>query len=167
MQAVRIYRTGGPEVLVYEQIDQPAARPGEVVVKIEACGVNFKDIYQRNGSSPVPLPCTLGREAAGVVAALGPGVTGLHLGERLVGARKVVDGVHERLEPPFFAGWSYRPGPWRSSGDRRARMPRVTPPPPTPRRRPAPASAPVRPPMRRLAPPRSEPHGPLRGCASG
>ena len=83
MQAVRIHRTGGPEVLVYEQIDQPEAGPDEVLVKVEACGVNFKDIYQRNGSSPVPLPCTLGREAAGVVATLGSGVTGLCVGERV------------------------------------------------------------------------------------
>jgi NADPH2:quinone reductase len=53
------------------------------LVKVAACGVNFKDIYQRNGSAPVPLPCTLGREAAGVVAALGSAVTDLRIGDRV------------------------------------------------------------------------------------
>jgi len=83
MQAVRIHRTGGPEVLVYEHIETPQPGPDEVLVRIEASGVNFKDIYQRNGSSPLPLPGTLGREAAGVVAALGPGVTDPRRGDRV------------------------------------------------------------------------------------
>ncbi|HYK81583.1 MAG TPA: quinone oxidoreductase, partial [Gemmatimonadales bacterium] len=83
MNAIRVHAPGGPEVLQYEDVPVPAAAPGQVVVKVEAAGVNFIDVYQRTGRYPVPLPFTLGQEAAGVVTTLGAGVTGVTVGDRV------------------------------------------------------------------------------------
>lgn len=69
MQAIRIYQTGGPEVLSDEELPLPEPGEGQARVKIEASGVNYADIYQRKGLYPDPLPATLGSEAAGVVDA--------------------------------------------------------------------------------------------------
>src|SRR2546428_3468525 len=74
MKAIRVHAPGGPEALRYEDIERPAPGPGQVLVKIEAAGVNFIDIYQRTGHYKVPLPVTLGQEAAGRVNAGGPRV---------------------------------------------------------------------------------------------
>ena len=81
--AVRLHRTGGPEVLQYEgvAVGEPAA--GEALVRQHAVGVNFIDIYHRSGLYPVPLPSGLGQEAAGVVEAVGPGVTDIAPGDRV------------------------------------------------------------------------------------
>src|SRR5881227_3410500 len=73
MKAIRVHTPGGPEALRYEEIERPAPGPGQVLVKIEAAGVNFIDVYQRTGHYKVPVPFTLGQEAAGTVAAVGPG----------------------------------------------------------------------------------------------
>lgn len=81
--AVRFHRTGGPEVLQYEAVDLPPAAAGEVRVRHHAVGVNFIDIYHRSGLYPLPLPSGLGQEAAGVVEALGPDVSGLAVGDRV------------------------------------------------------------------------------------
>ena len=81
--AVRFHRTGGPEVLQYEAVDLPPPAAGEVRVRNHAVGVNFIDIYHRSGLYPLPLPSGLGQEAAGVVEALGPGVTGIAVGDRV------------------------------------------------------------------------------------
>lgn len=75
MKAVRVRVPGGPEALRYEDVPTPAPQAGQVLVRVEAAGVNFIDVYQRNGLYKVAPPFTLGQEAAGVVAALGPGVT--------------------------------------------------------------------------------------------
>jgi NADPH2:quinone reductase len=75
MKAVRIHEHGGPEVLRHEECPEPAPAQGEAVVKIEASGINFIDIYQRSGLYPMELPTTIGQEAAGIVAAVGDGVT--------------------------------------------------------------------------------------------
>jgi NADPH2:quinone reductase len=83
MNAIRVHATGGPEVLRSEDVAQPAPGPGQVLVKVEAAGVNFIDIYQRRGLYPVPLPFTPGQEAAGTVAAVGPGVTEVQPGDRV------------------------------------------------------------------------------------
>jgi NADPH2:quinone reductase len=83
MKAIRMHATGGPDVLRLEDVAAPAARPGEAVIKIEAVGVNFVDVYERKGQYPVSLPTTPGREAAGTVLALGPDVTGLRVGDRV------------------------------------------------------------------------------------
>ena len=83
MQAVRIHAYGGPEVLRYEEAPLPEPGPGQVRVKIEAAGVNFIDIYHRTGLYPGQLPITPGMEGAGVVDALGPGVTEVKMGQRV------------------------------------------------------------------------------------
>lgn len=83
MRAVRFEKTGGPEVLELVDVDTPEPKPGQVRVRHEAIGVNFIDTYHRTGLYPVKLPCTPGGEAAGVVEALGEGVTSLKIGDRV------------------------------------------------------------------------------------
>jgi len=83
MKAIRVHAPGGPDALRYEEIERPAPGPGHLLVKIEAAGVNFIDIYQRSGHYKVPLPVTLGQEAAGTVSAVGPGVAEPKVGDRV------------------------------------------------------------------------------------
>ena len=83
MKAVRFHEFGGPEVLRYEDVDEPTPGNGEVVVRLGACGVNFIDTYQRSGAYNVPLPFTAGQEGAGAVAAVGEGVTDVAVGDRV------------------------------------------------------------------------------------
>jgi NADPH2:quinone reductase len=83
MKAIRVHQTGGPEVLQYEEIPMPTPGPGEALVKIAAAGVNFIDIYFRQGLYKAPLPLTLGQEAAGVVEAVGPEATHVEPGDRV------------------------------------------------------------------------------------
>jgi NADPH2:quinone reductase len=83
MKAVRIHTPGGPEVLRYEDVPQPAPRPGEAVVTIEAAGVNYIDVYRRTGLYKVDLPYTAGLEAAGTVTGVGEGVTTVRVGDRV------------------------------------------------------------------------------------
>lgn len=84
MQAIRVHATGGPEVLQLEELRDPAPEVGELVIDVEAIGVNFIDIYQREGLYQMVRPFTLGAEAAGVVRALGSGVSGFAIGDRIV-----------------------------------------------------------------------------------
>ena len=81
--AIRIHRYGGPEVLQWEAV--PVAEPGrgEVRLRHTAVGLNFIDVYERTGLYPVPLPAIPGREAAGVVEAIGAGVKALAVGDRV------------------------------------------------------------------------------------
>ncbi|HYK99874.1 MAG TPA: quinone oxidoreductase [Steroidobacteraceae bacterium] len=82
--AIRFYEHGGPEVLRIEDVDPGKPGPGEAQVRHHAIGVNYIDVYDRTGLYPVAsLPSGLGREAAGVVTALGRGVRGFRLGERV------------------------------------------------------------------------------------
>ncbi len=81
--AIRFHKTGGPEVLVTEESDPGRPGPHEVQVRHTAIGVNYIDVYDRTGLYPVQLPSGLGREAAGVVTALGRGVRGFKSGERV------------------------------------------------------------------------------------
>ncbi|MGH7819269.1 MAG: quinone oxidoreductase family protein [Candidatus Binatia bacterium] len=83
MKAVRIHETGGPQVLRYEDVADPAPKPEEAVVQVELAGLNFIDVYFRTGAYPAPLPFTLGLEGAGSIVAVGAGVTGLRVGERV------------------------------------------------------------------------------------
>jgi NADPH2:quinone reductase len=78
MKAIRIHQFGGPEVLQYDDVPEPTAKPGEAIVKIDAAGVNFIDTYQRSGAYKIPLPATLGQEGAGTVSAMGEGVPGMN-----------------------------------------------------------------------------------------
>ena len=83
MKSIRIHENGGAEVLRYEEVATPAAGAGEALVKIDAVGVNFIDIYFRLGLYKAALPITLGQEAAGVVEAVGAGVTEVRPGDRV------------------------------------------------------------------------------------
>jgi NADPH:quinone reductase len=83
MKAIRVHAPGGPEVLQFEDIPDPVPAEGQAVVRIEAIGVNFIDTYHRTGLYKVPMPFTLGQEAAGTVEAVGPGVTGITAGDRV------------------------------------------------------------------------------------
>ena len=83
MKAIRVHAPGGPEALRYEDVPQPTPSAGQVLVKVEAAGVNFIDVYQRTGHYKVELPFTLGQEAAGVVTAVGSGVTDVTVGARV------------------------------------------------------------------------------------
>ncbi|MBN3800666.1 quinone oxidoreductase [Burkholderia sp. Ac-20392] len=81
--AVRFHETGGPEVLRWEEVDVGDPGPGQVRLRHDAVGLNFADTYFRSGLYPVPLPAGLGVEAAGVVEAVGPGVTNVAVGDRV------------------------------------------------------------------------------------
>nr|WP_297383434.1 NADPH:quinone oxidoreductase family protein [uncultured Roseateles sp.] len=83
MKAVRFHKTGGPEVLVYEDVPDPTPKADEVLIRIEAAGMNFADVMRRRGDDypePSPPPFILGAEVAGTIAALGEGVTHLEVG---------------------------------------------------------------------------------------
>ena len=73
MKAIQITENGGAEVLELRDVDAPQPSKGEVLVKVEAAGINFIDIYRREGLYPVSLPHIPGSEAAGVVEAVGDG----------------------------------------------------------------------------------------------
>ncbi|MEO7001252.1 MAG: quinone oxidoreductase [Ktedonobacterales bacterium] len=83
MQAIRISETGRPDVLRLEDVPTPHPGPGQALVKLEAAGVNFIEIYQRLGQYKMPLPFTPGGEGAGVVEAVGAGVTDVQTGDRV------------------------------------------------------------------------------------
>ncbi len=83
MTAIQIERTGGPEVMTVVELAEVAPGPGQLRVRHHACGVNFIDTYHRSGLYPVPLPAVLGEEGAGVVDAVGAGVTHLAVGDRV------------------------------------------------------------------------------------
>jgi NADPH:quinone reductase-like Zn-dependent oxidoreductase len=84
MRAVRIHEDGGPEVLVLEEAPDPAAGPGEVLVRLRASALNHLDVWIRKGLPSVPKPRILGADGAGVVEALGDGVSGFEPGQRIV-----------------------------------------------------------------------------------
>src|SRR5262245_58483304 len=81
--AIQIHEHGGPQVLRWEDVPVPAPGPGEARIRQRAIGVNFIDVYQRTGLYPVALPAALGNEGAGVVEAIGPGVSGIAVGDRV------------------------------------------------------------------------------------
>ncbi len=83
MKAIRVHATGGPEVLRLEELTMPVPGKGEALVKIEAAGVNYTDIYYRMGWTKAALPFTVGVEGAGVVEAVGPDVSGFKQGDRV------------------------------------------------------------------------------------
>jgi len=84
VRAVRIHEDGGPEVLVLEEAPDPEPAPGEVLVRLRASALNHLDIWIRMGLPSVPKPRILGADGAGEVEAVGEGVTGFELGERVV-----------------------------------------------------------------------------------
>jgi NADPH:quinone reductase-like Zn-dependent oxidoreductase len=82
-KAVRFYETGAPEVLRYEDVEVGEPGPGEVRLRHVAVGLNYADTYFRNGTYPIPLPNGMGVEAAGVVQAVGEGVSNVAVGDRV------------------------------------------------------------------------------------
>ena len=94
MKASRFYSSGGPDVLTYEEVDDPVPAAGQALVKVDAIGLNYIDTYHREGLYPVDLPCIPGMEAAGTVAAVGAGVDQVAVGDNLVGIR-VIDRAHD------------------------------------------------------------------------
>ena len=84
MKAVRIHEDGGPEVLRYEDVDDPVAGDGQVLIRLAAASLNHLDVWVRKGLPSVPKPRILGGDGAGTVEALGAGVTGFAVGDRVV-----------------------------------------------------------------------------------
>ena len=83
MKAIQVARVGAPEALTLVEISVPDPKPNEALVQIKSAGVNFIDVYFREGRYPAPLPFINGQEAAGIVVAVGPDVTTLRLGDRV------------------------------------------------------------------------------------
>src|SRR5690348_13616743 len=83
MQAIQVSKAGGPEVLTLTELPVPTPKPNEAVVQIKASGVNFIDVYFREGRYPAPLPFVDGQEAAGVVTEVGSEVTNVKPGDRV------------------------------------------------------------------------------------
>jgi NADPH2:quinone reductase len=83
MHAIRVPQYGGPEAMRLEELPTPRPGDGQALVRLEAAGVNFIDVYQRTGLYKNPLPVPLGLEGAGVVEAVGPGVTTVRVGDRV------------------------------------------------------------------------------------
>jgi NADPH2:quinone reductase len=83
VKAIRIHALGGPEALQLDDVPQPVAKPGEVLIRVGAAGVNFIDIYHRTGVYKVAMPFVPGQELAGTVAGVGPGVTTFAIGDRV------------------------------------------------------------------------------------
>src|ERR1700704_5638689 len=83
VQAIRFAKTGGPEVLEWQPVEVGKPGQGQVRLRHTAVGLNYIDTYQRSGLYPMPLPSGLGSEAAGVIEEVGPGITGLKVGDRV------------------------------------------------------------------------------------
>ena len=99
MKAIRAHEAGGPEVLRVDDVSDPSPEAGELLIDVEAAGVNFIDIYQREGLYQVQRPFTLGGEAAGTVRALGAAVSGFAVGDRVV-SQSVKGAYAERARVP-------------------------------------------------------------------
>ena len=95
--AIRIHESGGPEVLKWEDVEVGNPGPGQAKVRQEAAGLNYIDIYHRTGLYPQTFPFTPGVEGAGVVEAVGPGVNGLSVGDRVAYAGPIGGYAEERL----------------------------------------------------------------------
>jgi NADPH:quinone reductase len=83
MKAVRVHKPGGPEALIYEDFPDPKAGPGQTVVRIEAAGLNFTEVYTRKGANPAAMPTLMGVEGSGTVVETGPDVTEFKAGDRV------------------------------------------------------------------------------------
>lgn len=95
--AIRIHQTGGPDVLQWEEVEVGEPGPGQVRLRQEAAGLNFIDVYHRTGLYPQQLPFTPGVEGAGIVAAVGEGVSDLKAGDRVAYAGPIGGYAEERL----------------------------------------------------------------------
>ena len=99
-KAIRIHQTGGPEVLKWEDVDVSEPKQGEARIRHTAIGLNYIDTYHRSGLYPVPLPAVIGGEGAGIVEAVGPGVTDIKVGDRVAyGNAPIGSYAEERIIP--------------------------------------------------------------------
>ncbi len=97
-RAIRIHQTGGPDVLRWEEVSVGEPGPGQVRLQQSACGLNYIDVYGRSGMYPVgDLPAVIGMEGVGSVAAIGAGVEGLALGERVAYPMNLGSYAEQRL----------------------------------------------------------------------
>ena len=96
MKAIRVNSPGGPGTLSFEDIQEPIPGPNEVLVRMEAIGVNFIDVYHRSGRYPLDLPFSLGMEGAGVIEGVGSEVDEFDVGDRVVNATEV--GTYSQLQ---------------------------------------------------------------------
>src|SRR5262249_6417556 len=100
VKAMRVNKTGGPEVLSWEDVDIKAPGPGEALIRHTAVGLNYIDTYHRSGLYPSTLPMTLGSEGAGVVEGIGPGVSDIAVGDRVAyGNAPIGSYAEKRLIP--------------------------------------------------------------------
>jgi NADPH2:quinone reductase len=99
VKAIRIHETGGPEKMVWEDVDIGAPGPGQILVKSTAVGLNYIDTYHRGGLYPMPMPLTLGMEGAGVVEAVGPKVKEFKKGDRVAYAAPIGAYAEKCLRP--------------------------------------------------------------------
>jgi len=100
MRAVLVQKTGGPEVLVVQDLPTPEPGPGELRVDVAAAGVNYIDVYYRTGAYPLQTPFIVGSEGAGVVSAVGDGVTGFQVGDHVAWAMVPGAGYAEQVIVP-------------------------------------------------------------------
>jgi len=110
MRAVVVHETGGPEALVAEDLPTPDPGPGELRVDVVAAGVNFIDVYYRTGVYPMPTPFIVGSEGAGVVSAVGGGVTGFRGGDHVAWAMVPGAGYAEQVIVPAGRAVPVPPG---------------------------------------------------------
>ena len=99
MRAVRVTRAGGPDVLEVADVEPPAPGPGEVLVEVGAAGVNYIDTYQREGIYPIETPYVPGLEGSGRVTALGEGVEGVAVGDRIAWAETLGSYAEQAVVP--------------------------------------------------------------------
>ncbi len=103
MKAVRAHAIGGPDVLKYEEVPDPSPGPGEALIDVKSIGVNYTDVSSRKGTNPPPsLPWTPGREGAGVVAAVGEGVTEVAVGDRVAYAMHTGSYAERHVVPSWL-----------------------------------------------------------------
>jgi NADPH2:quinone reductase len=109
MRAIVVTAIGGSEVLELQDVPDPVAAPGTLVVQVEAAGVNFRDVYERNGTYPTQPPFIAGAEGAGTVIEVGEGVTEFRVGDRVVWS--TAQGSYaERVQVPARAAVPVPPG---------------------------------------------------------
>jgi NADPH2:quinone reductase len=103
MKAIRAHEIGGPEVLSYEDVPNPSPEPGQALIKIKSIGVNYTDVASRKGANPpASLPWTPGREAAGVVTAIGEGVSEVTVGDRVAYAMHTGTYAQQQAVPSWL-----------------------------------------------------------------
>lgn len=101
MKAIRVSEIGGPEVLVFGEVESKKPARGEALVELHVAGVNYIDTYHRTGQYPLPLPFTPGVEGAGVVKEVGPGVEDLKVGDRVAYAMHLGAYAEEAIVPAW------------------------------------------------------------------